>query len=170
MAQQLRLKFIGLTLDSIKRDRKKGTASVSCNLTEKVIDALGWYMPADWQTSVACGDTVLAAQHVIFGMSGTLTDAYEIQIDAQAVGKFTVTRMQTKGKRGASKGYRHVLGAEITFSDPDALAHLDAYMRKVPEGKGTMTVLYVPQAVQGEMQISDVTATEEQRQAVLKEE
>lgn len=169
MAEQLKLKFTGLTLESIKRDRKKGTAQVSCDLTQKVMTRMNWEEPRDYETSISL-DGMLAAQSVVFGMSGTLTDSYEITIDAQSVGKFAVTRLKTKGKRKAGTGFRHVLSSEVTFSDADAMAHLDAYLRKVPEGKGTMLVLYVPQAVQGEMQVSDVTMSEEARQAVLKEE
>lgn len=163
MAEQLRITFTGCTLTKISRDRSKGVAAFSSDLTDKVVKAMAWKHPEDFETSVSL-DGRLAAQTMVLGMKGTLSDAYEIHVDIQSVGDFQSTRRETKNKRG--KGYRHTLSFKVTFADPTALGMLEEYLQKVPEDKGTCLVLYTPQAAQQQL---EVLSTPEQRQAVMEE-
>lgn len=163
MAKQLKIDFTGLTLLSIIRNPKKAEASFSANLTATILDRMGWDEMRDFEKSTDL-DGELAAQQMILGMKDTLAAAYEITVDIQSVSAFQGVRQETKGKR--SKGKRHVLYFKVRFADV-AMGLLEEYLLKVPEGKGNMTVLYLPGAVQGV--INDVTQTEAAKQATLKE-
>lgn len=163
MAEQLRITFTGCTLNKISRDRTMGKAAFSADLNDKVVKTMGWKHPEDFETSVSL-DGTLAAQTMVLGMKDTLTDAYEIHVDIQSVGSFQSTRRETKNKRG--KGYRHTLSFVVKFADSNALGLMESYLQKVPEDKGTVLVLYTPQAAQAEL---EVLTTPEQRQVVMEE-
>jgi hypothetical protein len=164
VADTLRIQFTGCTLTKIERDRKIGKAHFDANLSDKVVNTMNWKHPEDFETSVSL-DGSLAGRTMVVGMKGTLADAYEIHIDILSVGNFQSTRRETKGKRG--KGYRHTLSFIAKFVDAKALALLEDYLQRVPEEKGTCLVLYTAQPEQGEL--GDVTATPEQRQAVMED-
>lgn len=165
MAENKTITFGGATLVKLSRDRgKSGKAAFTADISNKVVNAMGWTHPLDHETSVSL-DGTLAAIHATLGMKGTLKDSYEVKLDIGEVSGFQATRRETKGKRG--KGFRHVLSFYVKFA-ADELGKLERYMDSVPDDKGTLTVVYAPQAVQAE--IVDVVTTEEQRQAVLEEE
>lgn len=162
MAEQLRVDFTGVTLKSISRKPSSGgEAKFSANLTAAVQKKMGWGEMPPYETSANLeGD--LAAQSMILGAKDTLMAAYEISVDIQSAGGFEAIRKELPGKR--AKGFRHVLHFTVKFAD-NAMGLLEEYMLKVPEEKGSMTILYVPRAAQADLP----QQTNEQRQATLAE-
>lgn len=144
MAQE-QLSFSGLTLKSFTRDKKGGKASFSANLSAPVAKKMGWGETPEWETS-GNPEGALAGLKMTLGMSGTITDRWEIAIDISTVDGFQWVRKELKGKRG--KGKRLELHFNVKFMDEKGCQFLEEYMLTVPESKGTMTVTHNPAAIQ----------------------
>lgn len=165
MAEQLRVSFTGVGLKSFSRSASSGgSASFSANLTAAVIKKMGWGEMRGYEKSTALeGD--LAAQKMILGAADTLAKGYEIHVDIQGVGGFEGVRRELEGKKG--KGFKHELHFKVKFADNTGCALLEQHMLKIPEGKSSLTVLYTPKAVQGELK--EDLSNDDARQAVLED-
>ena len=170
MAQE-ELSFTGITLKSFSRDKKGGKASFSANLSNTVKKKMGWGETPEWETS-GNPEGALAGLRMKLGMSGTLTDKWEISIDISTVDGFSWVRKELKGKRG--KGKRLELHFNVKFMDDKGCQYLEEYMLTVPEGKGTMEVLHNPAAIQPTLPGADDdkqgTLDDERQKATSKDE
>lgn len=153
--------FTGLTLKQFVRKPEGLDASLSANLTAAVMKSMGWTELRDHEKSAKLEGS-LAARTVTLNGAGTLS-SFEVSIEAQSVGDFEGIRRELEGKK--KKGFRHELHFKLKSADKTAARDLEKFIQSIPEGKGTMIVMHNPTPPKQD----ELTLTEEQRQATLKE-
>lgn len=157
------LTFAGAKMAEIKRvDPASATVKFHCNLgngLSKLFDKMGWTQPGD-KTTREDLEGKLMGGNFIFTSQDKLVDA-EVDIAYTDCKGFACHRFELEGRK--KKGFRRELRFTITFKEQDGVAKLESYMMTTDNAKGSLKVVYFPEAVQDEMDLSN----DEARQAVL---
>lgn len=162
--------FTSCVLRSFSRNHNGGEAQFSASLTIPVCEAMKWTnangTPAvsDFLTGAKPEGELHGSSMTLRSKEGDLAE-YEIGIDISKVHGFELVRRELPTSRG--KGHRFELRFKVTFADLTACRFLEEYMVAAGDSKGSLIVRHEAKAKQGTLIPGEVTATEEQRQAVL---
>ena len=121
-----------------------GLARIQFSFTKDLRKAMGWSTDLPEFQHGADLDGDLAAVTMELNPSQPELKKHAVELSAQRMHKFVVTRQELEGKRG--KGFRWTVQADIAFSDPQGCQKLERFKISVP--KFDLRVYYEPKAVQ----------------------
>jgi hypothetical protein len=133
---------------------------------------MGWEMPHEKQSFERL-DGEFKGGHLTLSCSGKLTKDVDVDIEYLKIKGFELHRLELVGRKG--KGFRRELRFQGTFECEDGAANIESYMMRSGNAPGTLRITYLKEQIQenlplsdesSQLNIPDVHATEEQREAV----
>lgn len=144
-----KVEFTQAVLLGFSRTLKGGNARFASNLTQTLCERLKIVDLPDPLGEAKATETELAATSMTFHSTSDKLADYEITVNIQRVHHFELIRMDVPNSR--SKAKRTELRFQVSFVDTNACAFLEEYMTKAGDSKGTLTVSYNEQPVQGDL-------------------
>lgn len=157
--------FAGAQIAEFGRvDPASGWIKFRCSLgggLDALFSKMGWDTPGE-KTAMEKLDGKLSGGNFILTAKDKLIDA-EIDIAYVSVTDFACHRFELEGRK--KKGFRRELRFSVSFVEEDACGKLESYMMTSDNARGSLKVVYYPEEVQPELDLSN----DEARQAVFGE-
>ncbi len=155
--------FAGAQIAEFGRvDPASGWIKFRCSLgggLDALFGRMGWDVPGE-KTAMEKLDGKLSGGNFILTAKDKLIEA-EVDVAYVTVTDFACHRFEIEGRK--KKGFRRELRFSVSFTEDDACAKLENYMMTSDNARGSLKVVYYPEQVQEDLDLS----SDEARQAVL---
>jgi hypothetical protein len=124
---------------------KIGGPSILSALCKK----MSWQVP-DIKTTKQGLEGKLQGGHFTLLCDTNIGQPFEIEIPFKIINGFEILRLELEAKKG--KGFRRELRFSGTFDSPEGAATFESYMNRTANAEGTLTVSYLKEATQPELE------------------